>query len=209
MRTRTLGAVLLFSLSVFVSSARAQYVSVAAGGLFPQNLSSNSTIGTLATVASASFDRVSIITVDAGTGFLPFIGINAHYSYSSPDMDLRRGDVFGSRATLGLRAHTLALEARVHPPIPFIHPYGFVGGGFTRFGVDVKQQIEIPFPNGVPDNVTAPLVTFGGGVNFKFLPLIGGKIEVRDYMTPITSKFYSPGGSWHRVAVVAGIVLGR
>jgi hypothetical protein len=87
--------------------------------------------------------------------------------------------------------------------------YGLVGGGFTRFTVNVKQVVETPFPEGVPDNVISPVFTFGGGIEKSVFPLLRLKFEVRDYMTAISKDFFSPGGSWHRLAVFGGIVLGR
>ena len=87
--------------------------------------------------------------------------------------------------------------------------YGLVGGGFTRFSVDVKQVVEVPFPGGDPDKVISPVFTVGGGIEKSVAPLVHLKLEVRDYVTPISKDFFQPGGAWHRVAVIGGIVLGR
>jgi len=141
---------------------------------------------------------------------LAFIGANLHYSYSSPELVLRRGDLVGSSARADLGSHTLTFDGRVRTPEAFgFRVYGLLGGGFTRFTVNIKQTVETPFPEGVPDNVISPVFTFGVGIEKSVLPLIRLKFEARDYVTAISRDFFSPGGRWHRVAVYGGIVLGR
>jgi len=75
--------------------------------------------------------------------------------------------------------------------------------------LNVKNQTEVPFPGGTPGNITSPVFTYGGGVEKKLVPLVRARFEVRDYLTPISDQLFRPGGSWHRVGVVAGVVLGR
>ena len=194
----------------FASAANAQFVSVAAGELLPQDLSSAPLAGRIGGAARANFTRPSIVAVDGGIGFLPFFGIGLHYSRSRPELTLRRGDAFGSSALVDLGANTLTFDARFHTlRFSGFRAYGFVGGGFTRFTLNVKSQVEVPFPKGVPGNLTAPIATYGGGLEKKLFPYIAAKLEVRDYLTPIPSSLYQPGGVWHRVAVLGGIVLGR
>lgn len=194
----------------FVHTAGAQFVSVGGGVLRPQSLSSPPPPGAVGSTARADFTNSSIVTVDGGVGFLPLLGAAVHYSFSRPELSLRRGDAFGSSARVGLDAHTLTFDVRLHSPSAIgFRVYGFAGAGFTRFSITVKNQVEVPFPRGVPSNITAPVGDFGGGIEKKFAPFVAGKFEVRDYVTPISSTFFSPGGTWHRVAVIGGIVLGR
>lgn len=201
--------VLLLCLS-FVRAAGAQFVSVGGGVLRPQSLSSPPPPGAVGSAARADFSNSSIVTVDAGIGFLSLLGAAVHYSFSRPELLVRRGDAFGSSARVDLDAHTLTFDARLHSPSAGgFRVYGFAGAGFTRFTITLKNQVEVPFPRGVPSNITAPVADFGGGIEKKFAPLVAGKFEVRDYVTPISSTFFSPGGAWHRVAVTGGIVLGR
>ena len=202
----------LFLLSLLmVPAASAQYVAVTAGGLFPQDLSGATRAGNFTGTAHADFDHASSIGAEAGFGFLPFLGIDLHYSYSKPGATLQRGDLLGSSAKLDLSIHTLTLDLRVHAPAAFrLKPFGFVGGGFSRFSLDVKQQVEVPFPNGIPSNLYGPVISYGGGFDYKFLPLIGTRLEIRDDVTPIVSnKIFQPEGSWHRLGVSVGVVLGR
>jgi hypothetical protein len=196
-------------LVVSASTARAQYVAFGAGGLFPQDQSGDGA-GGVGGPALSEFGNSGLLAVDAGIGFLPFLGMGLHYSYSSPELILRRGDAVGSSAVTDLGSHTLTFDARLRTPhFAGVRLYGLVGGGFTRFSVAVKQVVEVPFPGGDPDNVISPVFTMGGGIEKSVAPLLHLKFEVRDYVTPISRDFYGPGGAWHRVAVIGGIVLGR
>lgn len=192
-----------------VPNARAQYIAFGAGGLFPQDQSKEIVSG-IAGPTRSEFGRSGLLALDAGVGFLPFLGAGLHYSYSSPELILRRGDAFGSSARSDLGAHTLTFDARVRTPhFAGFRVYGLVGGGFTRFTVNLKQVVEIPFPDGDPDKVISPVFTMGGGIEKSVAPLVHLKFEVRDYVTPISRDFFEPGGAWHRFAVIGGIVFGR
>ncbi|MBI2816700.1 MAG: hypothetical protein HYX72_07155 [Acidobacteria bacterium] len=201
---------LILTSVLFASAASAQFVAVSGGGLLPQDLSASAPAGIIGGITRAGFSNASIVAVDGGVGFLPFIGIGVHYSHSTPELDLRRGDAFGSRALVDLESHTVTFDARLNTPRFFgFRAYGFGGVGLSRFSVDVKSQVEVPFPRGVPETLTAPVGTFGGGIEKRVLPFISTKFEVRDYLTPIPSSIYAPAGLWHRVAVLGGVVLGR
>ena len=207
--TRKFCFLVILVVAVSVSAARAQYIAFGAGGLFPQDQSGDAA-GGVGGPALSEFGNSGLLAVDAGIGFLPFLGAGLHYSYSSPSLLLRRGDAFGSSAITDLGAHTLTFDARLHTPhFAGFRLYGLVGGGFTRFSVDVKQVVEVPFPGGDPDKVISPVFTVGGGIEKSVAPLVHLKFEARDYVTPISKNFYAPGGAWHRVAVMGGIVFGR
>lgn len=202
--------VLVLCLFCWPVLASAQYVAVSGGGVFSQDLSAAAPPGVIAGPPRSDFSNGGIVSVDAGIGFLPFLGGGIHYSFSRPELFLRRGDAFGSSALVNLSSHTLTFDTRLHGPgaVGF-RPYVLLGGGFTRFLLDVERQVEIPFPGGAPEDVMSPVLTFGGGIEQSLFPLLRWKLEARDYVTPISSSFYRPGGAWHRVVVVAGIVLGR
>lgn len=194
--TKTLTFVILLTLA-----AQAQFVSVSGGGVVTQDRNAT---------ARADFSASPILAVDAGLPIFPFVTGGVHYSYSRPELSLFRGDAFGSRATVGLQANTLTFDARVHTPqFSGWRLYGLAGVGLTRFGLNVKQQLETPFPGGAPNSVTSPVFTYGGGVERSVLPLVRLKFEVRDYLTGISQRFFPPGGTFHRTSVVGGIVFGR
>jgi hypothetical protein len=195
---------------LFAQIASAQFVSVSVGGLLPQNLSASAPIGAITSVTTADFTHPSIIAVDGGIGFLPFLGIGVHYSHSTPELTLTRADALGSRAVADLGTHTVTIDLRLHTPrFAGFRAYGFGGVGVSRFNVDVKSQVAVPFPKGIPSTLTGPVGTYGVGLEKKLLPLISAKIEVRDYLTDIPSNIYAPSGLWNRVAILGGIVLGR
>ena len=203
---------ILSMLLLMPTLAPAQYFSVGVGGLFSQGRSAalaNPLAGNVLGTASADFSKTGILTLDAGTSVLPFMTAGVHYSFSRPELTLRRGDAFGSSAVADLNAHTLTFDARLRAPrVVGLRPYGLAGVGFTRFNMSVRNQVEVAFPGGA-GSVTSPVFTFGAGVERKLLPLVGAKLEVRDYLSPLSEKFYQPGGSWNRVAVIVGLVLGR
>lgn len=190
--------------------ARAQFISVAGGGVFPQDRSAAPPPGQVGGPAISDFRRAGIITADAGAGIFPFVTAGVHYSYARPQLFLRRGDAFGSSADVDLKAHTVTFDTRVRTPQAFgFRAYGLAGGGITRFNLDPRRQVEVPFPGGAPSSVTSGVFTFGGGVEQSVLPYVRLKVEVRDYLGAIPKALFQPGGTWHRVAVVGGLTLGR
>lgn len=206
---RTICALAVLLIAGSTSAANAQYIALGAGGLFPQD-QVGAGFGNTVRSALSEFGNSGLLAVDVGVGFLPFLGAGLHYSYSSPELVLRRGDAFGSSAVSDLGAHTLTLEANLRTPeIIGFRLYGLAGGGLTSFTVNLKQIVEVPFPRGDPDNVVSPVLSIGVGIERSLGQLVGLKFEVRDYVTPISKDFFEPGGTWHRMAFIGGIVLGR
>jgi len=199
--------VFLVSLAV---PARAQFLSIGGGALFSQDLRSEAQPGMVGSPARSDFDRSGLLAVDVGFPVLPFLGAGLHYSYSRPGLFLQRGDAFGSSAQLQLRTHTFTVDARLRTPQAFgVRLYALAGIGLSRFNLDVQQLVEVPFPGNTPEGIVSPVFAFGGGVEKTIFPMIGVKLEVRDDVTPISEDLFRPGGGWHRVALIGGIVLGR
>ena len=201
-----------------VPVARGQHLAIGGGWVFSQDLGSEPQVLPFANIpppisvgsVRANFTASGLLAVDAGIGFFPLLSGGLHYSYARPELSLTRGDAFGSSAAVNLAAHTLTFDARLRTPaIASYRLYGLLGGGFSRIVLDVKRQVENPFPGGAPDDAISPVFTYGGGLEKSVSPLVRLKFEVRDYVTGVSSTLYRPGGSWHRVAVMAGIVLGR
>ena len=215
------GLILLFV--GVVPATRGQYLAIGGGGVFSQDLSSASQILPLASPQPtqvpiirtpgperSNFTASGLLAVDAGIGFFPLFSAGLHYSYARPELSLTRGDFFGSSALVNLSAHPLTFDARLRtPPVFGLRLFGLLGGGFSRFTLDVKRQVEVPFPGGAPDDALSPVFTFGGGIEKSVSPLVRLKFEVRDYVTGVSETLFRPGGAWHRVAVIGGIVLGR
>jgi hypothetical protein len=189
-------------------TAGAQSIGLSAGGIFPSDL--QEAVGGSGAAARAEFSTARIISVDAGMNLLPFISGEIHYSHSTPELLLVRADAFGSRAQIDLSSHTLTFGGRLRTPEVFgVRLYGLLGAGLSRFNLDVREQVEQPFPQGAPEKLLAPVLTYGGGFERGLLPLVRWKFEVRDDVSPISEKLFGPGGTWHRVQVTAGIVIGR
>lgn len=204
-----IGAFLLLS-ACWALSARAQFVAFSVGGLLSQDLSSETPQGQIGGPARSQFDNGGMYAIEAGFPLLPFVGGAVHYSHSRPELSLSRGDAFGSSARAELPTHTLTFDARLRTPeLAGVRLYGLAGVGFSRFSLEVKQAVEVPFPAGAPDRVVSPVFTYGGGVQKSLLPGVGIKLEVRDYWTAASEDLFRPGGGWHRVAVMVGVVLGR
>ncbi|MBI3894389.1 MAG: hypothetical protein HY313_00510 [Acidobacteria bacterium] len=202
MQLRAICYLILFFISVPLTHG--QYLAIGGGGVFSEDLSSESQGD------RADFTASGLLAVDAGIGFFPLLSAGLHYNYARPELSLTRGDSFGSSALVDLRAHTLTFDARLRTPeILGYHLYGLLGGGFTRFILEVKQEVEVPFPGGAPDDVISPVFTYGGGIEKSIAPLVRLKFEVRDYVTGVSETLFRPGGAWHRVAMIGGIELGR
>ncbi|MBI4458460.1 MAG: hypothetical protein HY648_00200, partial [Acidobacteria bacterium] len=125
----------------FALAARAQYLAIGGGGVFSEDLRSSGS-GTFGQ-DQANFSKSGMLAVDAGIGFLPFITGGFHYSYARPELELRRGDAFGSSARVDLTAHTLTFDARLRTPhYADFRLYGLLGAGFSRFSLAVRQAVE-------------------------------------------------------------------
>jgi len=202
--------VLLTVLIGWPGLARGQYVAVSAGRIFPQDLSAPPAAGSVGGPARSEFSSSAMLSVDAGIGFLPLIGAGLHYSFSRPELLLRRPDSFGSSAVVELASHTLTFDVSLHTPaFSGFRLYGLVGVGFSRFHLDVKKQVEVPFPGGAPVNLLAPVFAYGAGIERSLAPFIRWKLEARDDISPIPKDLFGPQGAWHRPQVSAGIIIGR
>ena len=189
--------------------AQGQFLGIGGGGLFSKDLGGRTAAGPILDSARSEFGNGSIFTLDAGTRVFPCVSSGLHYSFSSADMFLARGDAFGSSAEAELSAHTVTFDTRVRTPSAYrFRFYGLAGVGVTRFGLDVKSEVEVPFPGGAPDNVTSFVITYGVGIERHLHQLVHLRLEVRDYQTYISNQLFQPGGAWHRVAVIGGITIG-
>ncbi len=189
--------------------AQGQFLGIGVGGLFSQDLSDGTAAGPVLGSARSEFDNGRIITLDAGTRVFPYVSSGLHISFSSADMLLARGDAFGSSAKVELSARTITFDTRVRTPSAYrFRFYGLAGVGLTRFGLDVKSEVEVPFPGGAPDKVTSFVITYGAGIERHLHQLVHLRLEVRDYQTYISNQLFQPGGAWHRVAVIVGITVG-
>jgi hypothetical protein len=156
------------------------------------------------------FSNGGIFALDVGTRIFPFVSAGLHYSSSRTDFDINRGDAFGSTAEGELSAHTFTMDFRARTPSVYsFRLFGLAGAGLTRFGLDVDNEVETPFPGGAPDTIHSFVFTYGGGIEKHLRQLVHLRLEVRDYATPISDDLFRPGGGWHRVTILGGITIGR
>lgn len=189
--------------------AQGQFLGIGVGKIFSKDLGGGTAAGSEFGSARSEFGNSRIFTLDAGTRVFPYVSSGLHYSFSSADMFLERGDAFGSSAEVDLRVRTITFDTRVRTPSAYrFRLYALAGVGVSRFRLDVKNEVEVPFPDGAPDNITSFVITYGAGVERHLHQLIHLRLEVRDYQTYISNQLFQPGGTWHRLAVIGGITIG-
>jgi hypothetical protein len=192
----------LFLLLLGLPSAQAQFIGFAGGRNLPRDLGAGS-------AERSGFDNGGYFAVDAGLRRFRLVTLGVHFSLAGSDLGLTRGDALGSSANLGLSAKTVTFDTRVRSPfVSSFRFFGLAGAGVTRFGVDVKQEVENPFPQGAPGGITSFVFTYGGGIERHLHQLVHLRFEVRDYVSPVSTDLYRPGGLWHRLAVSGGITIG-
>jgi hypothetical protein len=193
---------LLLFLFSFSSSARAQFIGFTGGASLPRDLGG-------ASAERSEFSRRGYFAVDFGMRAFPLVNMGVHFSSTGTDAQLRRGDALGSGANVDLSAKTVTFDTRLRSPfVSSFRFFGLAGAGVTRFGLDVQQAVENPFPAGAPGGITSFVFTYGGGVERHLHQLVHLRFEVRDYVSPVSTQLFRPGGLWHRVAVSGGITIG-
>ena len=204
-------AMFVFIMTGLQLSLHAQYLGIGLGRSFGTDLNAaaSSTPSALNPLSAGLRDS-NVLTIEAGGSFLRYLRSGIHYGYARPEAFLSRGDAFGSRAELQLRAHVLTFDIGLRTPeLAGLRLFGVAGAGVGRFNIEVLDQVEVPFPSGPPDSLVVPVLAYGGGVEQEFLPGVRWKAELRDEWTSAPEDLFRPGGSWHRVLLSAGLVFGR
>ena len=195
-------AFLLLLLLCISSSAQAQFVGIAGGRNLPLDLGRQSP-------ERSEFHNGGYFALDFGMRAFPLVNMGVHFSLAGSDLRLAPDDALGSRADVDLSAKTVTFDTRLRSPfVSSFRFFGLAGAGVTRFGLDVKQAVENPFPQGAPGGITSFVFTYGGGIEHHLHQLVHLRFEVRDYVSPVSTQLYRPGGLWHRVAVSGGITIG-
>ena len=99
------------------TSAQAQYLGIGLGRSFGDDLgaAAGGVPGALNPL-SAGIREGNTLVLEAGANYLRFLRTGIHYNYSRPEGFLRRGDAFGSRAELQLRAMAAGLTPDFYTP---------------------------------------------------------------------------------------------
>jgi len=188
------------------SAAQAQFIGFAGGRNLPRDLGTGSS-------ERSGFDNGGYFALDVGLRRFRLVTLGVHFSLAGSDLRLERGDVrgdaLGSRADVDLSAKSVTFDTRLRSPfVSSFRVFGLAGAGVARYGLDVKQAVENPFPSGVPGGITSFVFTYGGGIERHLHQLVHLRFEMRDYVSPVSTQLYRPGGLWHRVAVSGGITIG-
>lgn len=193
---------LLLLLLLCGSSAHAQFVGVTVGRNLPLDLGGR-------TSERSEFPHGGYFAADFGMRAFPLVNMGVHFSSAGSDARLLRGDALGSRSDVDLSARTVTFDTRVRSPfVSRFRFFGFAGAGVTRFSLDVRQEVENPFPDGAPGGLTSFVFTYGGGIERHLRQLLHLRLEVRNYVSPVSNHLYRPGGLWHRLTVSGGITIG-
>ena len=172
----------------------------------PRDMAGEATGNSPGLAPRSEFHGGGLFALDVGVWRFPYVSLGFHYSLAGADLSLERGDVLGSSAEVELRAHTVTFDTRLRSPFRSgFRFFGLAGAGITRLGLDVRREAGTPFPAGAPGGITSFVFTYGGGVERHLHQLVHLRVEVRDYVTPISTHLFRPGGLWHRVAVIGGI----
>lgn len=92
---------------------------------------------------------------------------------------------------------TPGVRLKITPPISPVSPYFTLGGGWARY----------QGPSGSSFSNTTTAVQFGAGTDFRLVPFLGLRTEVRDYYTGAPGFTSISGGRQHNVTFLAGLVL--
>ena len=72
----------------------------------------------------------------------------------------------------------------------------------------LRREVGNPFLDGAPGGLTSLFLPNGSGVERHLRQLVHLRLEVRDYVLPVSTQLHRPGGLWHRVVVIGGITIG-
>lgn len=108
---------------------------------------------------------------------VPFVGLYAEL----PIMGSLNSQIEPSASLLSTGTYTAlfiapGVRAKLAPGFP-ISPYLAIGGGWARF----HKSAQLSSQTGTSQNTTSGLFDMAVGLDFKFAPFIGGRIEIRDF----------------------------
>ena len=182
---------LLFAIVLLASTAFAQKneLAVSVGGYFPLSISSEASAGLA--LQGTFGHRIASIPFLSAYLELPVIGTRAGISLPS----FSQG--FSARNYSALFI-TPGLKVKFAPSFP-VSPYLVAGGGYARFNTK--------FTDSSTSSHSAGAVDIGGGLDFRFAPFVGARIEVRDIYSGSPQILQLITGSQQQVVTTVGLVL--
>lgn len=149
---------------------------------------------------------------------ISIVGVEGAYWWGQNNLRVTQlGTSPGIKATYGIRHQQVSGDALLHIPFPILKPYLAGGVEFVRFSPYGNTRVTLAGFTSSFSTTGGPFLSssnkvgfnYGGGIEMKVLPLIGLRVDVRDFVTGSPS-FGLPGrfnATAHDVEYSAGIVL--
>ena len=141
-------------------------LAVLGGGYVPVNEAA--AVGNAFAVEGNVGVRVFHVPFIALYGELPVMG--------SLNSQISSGAALLSTGTYSALFIAPGVRAKLAPGFP-VSPYLAIGGGWARF----HKSAQLASQSGTAQNTTSGVFDVAGGLDFKFAPFIGGRIEIRDF----------------------------
>ena len=147
--------------------------------------------------ASAGFRPGFALGAFAVNHLQPRLSGELRYTYLDSDLKLSAG---GTKVTFPGMAHAIHYDLLVHPREREgeWQPFLAVGGGVKVYrgtGEETAYQPLSQYAFLTHTQQVEPLVSIGGGVQWKPRPRIRLRLEVRDYLTPFPKQIIAPAGT--------------
>lgn len=167
-KTNAVRWLMLLCLFVGASFASGQTLDLAVlgGGYVPVNEAA--AVGNAFAVEGNVGVRVFHVPFIALYGELPVMG--------SLNSQISSGAALLSTGTYSALFIAPGLRAKLAPGFP-VSPYLAIGGGWARF----HKSAQLASQSGTSQNTTSGVFDIAGGLDFKFAPFLGGRIEIRDF----------------------------
>ena len=153
------------------------------------------------TSASAGFQPGAAVGAVLGDSRTELIGGELRYLMLFDNLKIFQG---GTEAAFSGRSHIIHYDLLVHarPRRSPIRPFLAGGGGIRWIEGTGAQQVYQPLSQYALLTQTrelVPLISVGAGVKFRLSPKVYLRTEIRDYISPHTSKVIaaSPGANLH------------
>lgn len=207
--------VITFCLGIRVLRAQGIDVFLQGGGssFFDKNYPST-TSGPLGT----TFSTGGQFSVGAELRLGSILGLEGAYGWGQNNLQVTQlGTNPGIETSFGIRHQRASGDLVLHAPFPIVKPYLAAGIEYDRFSPYGNTQVTLP---GISQSFTStgsPVLSpdnelgfnYGGGLEFKVLPLVGLRLDVRDHVTG-SPNFGLPGrynATANDVEYSAGVVF--
>jgi opacity protein-like surface antigen len=129
------------------------------------------------------------------------LGLEGAYWWGQNNLRVTQlGTSPGIQTTYGIRHQQVSGDLLLHLPLPIIHPYVAGGLEYVRFSPYGHTQVNLPGFTASGSTSGGPFLSssnkfgfnYGAGIELKVLPLVGFRVDARDFVTGSPS-FGLPG----------------